>query len=356
MVRRDAQHFAADVDAIDGVDVEAVEQRRGRRHAGFFVPQRPDAAVDDRGGRRLAQVVTHRAEHHRDLPGARQVVDAGAGLVDHHQRVDPDVAFGVPLGFLRAADQGQQFREQACDDLEVERERQPQRGGGGAHAAASRSRPRYARPEGRRAECRRAAPGSPGRPEARIVRQTARRAGRAGCRRRSAPDRRRAGACASRSARPANGSLCSPVRGSRPMALMVKSRRRAASANDMRGSPSTEKPRCPRPVFDSRRGSATSTAADLVHRKALAHRLDPPEAREQRRQVRRGDAEDLEIEILGVEAEQPVAHEPAHDPGAATGLGDRRRNRARRFEGLVVRCHALMLPRLRLRLRRGRRS
>ena len=154
---------------------------------------------------------------------------------------------------------------------------------------------------------------------------------------------------AARSARPPNGSAYSPVSGSRPIALMVKSRRRAASANDMNGSPSTVKPRWPRPVFDSRRGSATSTRADLVDRKALAHRLDLPEAGEQRRQIGRRDAEDLQVEVLGIEPEQQIAHEPADDPGSAAGLGDRRRNRARRFERLVVGCHALMLQRLRLR-------
>ena len=39
---------------------------------------------------------------------------------------------------------------------------------------------------------------------------------------------------------------------------MVKSRRRAASSIDMDGSPWTSKPLWPRPLFDSRRGSATS--------------------------------------------------------------------------------------------------
>jgi hypothetical protein len=47
------------------------------------------------------------------------------------------------------------------------------------------------------------------------------------------------------------------------MALIVKSRRRAASRIDSAGSPVTVNPLCPRPVFDSRRGSDTSTVATL---------------------------------------------------------------------------------------------
>ncbi len=176
------------------------------------------------------------------------------------------------------------------------------------------------------------------------VRQTARRAARAGCRRQSAPDRRPAGAGPSRSARPPNGSMCSPVSGSRPMALMVKSRRRAASANDIPGSPSTGEAAMSAAGLRLAPGQRHVDGADLVDRKALAHRLDPPEPREQRRQVRRRDAEDLEVEVLGVEPEQPVAHEPAHDPGPAAGLGHRRRNGACRFEGAVADCHRRCYP------------
>ena len=73
-------------------------------------------------------------------------------------------------------------------------------------------------------------------------------------------------------------------------------------------------------------------AADFEDGEALAHRLDLAEAREHRWQIGRRDAEDFQIEILGIEPEQQVAHEPAHDPGAAAGLRARRRNGARRLD------------------------
>ena len=64
-------------------------------------------------------------------------------------------------------------------------------------------------------------------------------------------------------ARPSNGSRYSSVSGSQAIALIVKSRRRAASSNGRSGSPVTVKPAWPRPVFDSRRGSDTSMPATL---------------------------------------------------------------------------------------------
>ena len=105
VVRDDAEHLAADVVAADRVDVEPIEQPRRRRDARLLVIDRSDPAVDERGRRRLAEIVADRAEHHRDLLRAIEVVDARARLVDDHQRVHPDVALGMPLGLLRAADE-----------------------------------------------------------------------------------------------------------------------------------------------------------------------------------------------------------------------------------------------------------
>ena len=77
----------------------------------------------------------------------------------------------------------------------------------------------------------------------------------------------------------------SSVSGSQAIALMVKSRRRAASRTDIVGSPATANPCGRGPIFDSRRGSATSIPADLVHGKALADRFDAAEGRQQGRQL-----------------------------------------------------------------------
>ena len=46
-----------------------------------------------------------------DLLRIVEVVDALARLVDDQQRVDPDVALGMPLGLLRAADAARRARE-----------------------------------------------------------------------------------------------------------------------------------------------------------------------------------------------------------------------------------------------------
>ncbi len=51
-------------------------------------------------------------EHDRESARAVEIVDARPRLVDHHQRVHPDVALGMPLGLLRAADQRRHFREE----------------------------------------------------------------------------------------------------------------------------------------------------------------------------------------------------------------------------------------------------
>ena len=279
------------------------------------------------------------------MPGARQVVDAGAGLVDHHQRVDPDVAFGVPLGLLRAPDQRQQLREQARDDLEVERERQPQRGSGGAQQElldlapdtlgrqvvewnAGQQRPRL-RVDLKSKSCDELH----GAQHAQAVVAEVRRIDDAqapGLQVGAAVERVVVFAGQGVQADGVDREVAPACRVGKRHARVALDREAAMSAARLRLAP----------------GQRDVDGADLVHGKALAHRFDPPEAREQSRQIRGGDAEDLQIEILGVEAEQPVAHEPAHDPGAATGLGHRRRNRARRFERLVVRCHARCYPAL----------
>ena len=43
------------------------------------------------------------------------------------QRVHPDVAFRMPLGFLLASDERLQFRKQLVDDAELERQREADR-------------------------------------------------------------------------------------------------------------------------------------------------------------------------------------------------------------------------------------
>ena len=69
--------------------------------------------------------MTHRAEHHRELLRPREVVDARPRLIDDLQRVDPDVAFRMLLGFLRTAHERVQLGKELRHDAEVERQREP---------------------------------------------------------------------------------------------------------------------------------------------------------------------------------------------------------------------------------------
>ena len=141
----------AHVVAVDAVDVEAIEEGRRWRDALFFVVDRPDAAVDERGRRRLAEIVRDGAEHNRELFGPRQIVDPRASLVDHLQRVHPDVAFRMPLRFLRTADEREQSRE-TVSRRRRDRARAPSQSTGAAPAGAFRLLPRRVRSAGRRAE------------------------------------------------------------------------------------------------------------------------------------------------------------------------------------------------------------
>ncbi len=125
VIRDDPEHFAAHIVPLERMDGQAIQQRRGRPDACLFVIERADAAVDDRSGRRLAQVMTDRAEHDRHLLRIREIVDALSCLVDHEQGVDPDVPLGMPRGLLCTADEGLELGKQPLDDAELERQREP---------------------------------------------------------------------------------------------------------------------------------------------------------------------------------------------------------------------------------------
>ena len=92
--------------------LKPIEQPFRRLHTRLLMIGRPDAAVDHRGRRGLAQIVAECAEHDRDQSRTIEVVVQRPRLVDDHQRVRPDVAFRMPLGFLLAADEGVQLRQQ----------------------------------------------------------------------------------------------------------------------------------------------------------------------------------------------------------------------------------------------------
>ena len=96
---------APDVVAVQRVHVQPVEQRRRRRDARLFVARGSDASVDERRCRGFAEVVAECRQHHRHRRAAFEAVQPRPCFVNHHQRMHPDVAFRMPLRFLRAADE-----------------------------------------------------------------------------------------------------------------------------------------------------------------------------------------------------------------------------------------------------------
>ena len=127
MIGDHAQHFTADVVPKQRMHVQTIQQRRRRPHAGLLMLQRSNPPVDECCRCRFAKIVADRAEHERDLLRIGQIVDLLARLVDDQERVNPHVAFRMPRGLLRAADQRVQFWKQPLDDSELECQREPDR-------------------------------------------------------------------------------------------------------------------------------------------------------------------------------------------------------------------------------------
>ena len=97
--------------------------RRGR-DAGFLVAERSDAAVENavvNGLPKSWQTAPSMTAAAR--PRSRPSIRLRASI-DHHQRVNPDVALGMPLRFLRAADERVHLRPEPLDDAELQRERE----------------------------------------------------------------------------------------------------------------------------------------------------------------------------------------------------------------------------------------
>ncbi len=81
--------------------------------------------------------------------------------------------------------------------------------------------------------------------------------------------------------------------------------------------------------------------ADLVDREGLADSVDAADARQQRQQLRFGNAEDFEVEILRGFAEQPIADEAADRQGAAAAIAHTRGDLDGEWQR--VRAHATIL-------------
>ena len=233
VMRHQAEDLAAHVVAVDRMHVEPIEQRRRRRDACLLVIERSDPAVDVRRRRGLAEIVADRAEHDRHLPRGRDRRCArGPGRRPSAcaPRRRPPGCHSGSCGQPTSASSSGNSRS-----MTPSRARARGRGTAARQAgAASRSRPRPARPAGRRAGCQRHS--------ASVAGSTCNSKRAANCSARST--RRLSSAkvsgidgaehARSRSSRPSKGSRYSPVSGSHEIALMVKSRRRAASCSGHR--------------------------------------------------------------------------------------------------------------------------
>ena len=90
------------------------QQGPGRTDARDIVPIRTNPSVNPLRGRRLAEVMTQRGQHQRQVVVAGRVPDPqGSRCVEDHQRVHPYVAFRMPLGVLLHAAQGVELGEES---------------------------------------------------------------------------------------------------------------------------------------------------------------------------------------------------------------------------------------------------
>ena len=192
-----------DVVAVDRVDVEAIEQRR-------WPAATPCSSWSiERIRPSMNAVVAGLPRSWHTAPsittsccGAVEIVDARARLIDDLQRVHPDVAFRMPLGLLRTADERAQLREE-LSRRRRDRARAQSRSTASAPSSSFSNSPQIAL--GRQVVERDALAEL-----ARVVverqlearRELNRRAARAGCRRRTSCDPRRAGVAARDRARP----------------------------------------------------------------------------------------------------------------------------------------------------------
>jgi hypothetical protein len=207
--------------------------------------------------------MAERAQHHGRAARVREVADPRMRFVDDHQRVDPDVPLRMPFGLLRAPSERVQFGKEPCDDAEIVCELQP---GGWSRCEEQQLLDFPPHAFGRQIVERQASANSP----RRFVHGQLEPGGElnpAQYAQAVLGERLRVHHSQESSlqqiAPASNGSMYAPVRGSQAMAFTVKSRRLADSSGAIHGSPVTSNALCPRPIFDSRRGRATSMSATL---------------------------------------------------------------------------------------------
>ena len=203
--------------------------------------------------------MAHGPEHHRSQARSIEIAVQLASLVDHHERMDPDIALRMPLRLLPAADKRAQFGQHHVHDAEVERERES----AGRPTCLQQELLEFA-PDPLR---RQIVEGDTPAQTRRVVLEAKLEA------RGELYGAKDAQAVVAKGievngAQQAGSQIAPPVEWIR---ILVGQRipgdgvdrevtRRAASSGDMNGSPSTSNALWPRPRLDSRRGRATSIA------------------------------------------------------------------------------------------------
>ena len=241
----------------------------------LLVSERPDPAVDERRRRRLAEVVARRApsitaiclRRDRDRRCAPAPRSTTSSVCTH---TSPSGCHSGSCGQpTSACSSGNSRSTTPRSQREREADRRPRR----LQQQLLDLAPDRARPGGRRA-------GSLGRARAFAGRASnSKRAANwsaRSTRRLSSPNVARidhAQEAPPRSRRPPNGSRYSSVSGSQAIALIVKSRRRAASAIDMNGSPVHVEALVPAADLRLAAGQRRRRVADLVDGEALADRV-----------------------------------------------------------------------------------
>src|SRR2546421_2521271 len=89
---------------------------------------RANAAINESSCRGLAKVMAEGCEHHRNLLGIRQVIDQFMRSIYRQQSMNPNVAFGMPLRFLRYINQCLQLWKELIDNAEIAQPFQTNRG------------------------------------------------------------------------------------------------------------------------------------------------------------------------------------------------------------------------------------
>ena len=231
----------------------------------------------------------------------------------------------MPLGILRTVDQRVQLGPEAFDDAEIARERKADRGPLGLPQELFDFDPRCARTGDRRAGWCGTARRSPDRACSRSAPQTAPRAARAGCLRRTcgidgAQDTAFEVGAAVVRIEIFTGERIPRDRVDREVAAagrfldghvgVAGHLEAAMAASDLRFAPRHRH----------------VEVRDLVDGEAFADGVDRAERGEHVLEPIRGEAVDLEIDILRVASEQPVADPAADDQGAAACVADAARD------------------------------